>query len=256
MRQAVRDAFWEFSEPLEGYCPHMYADVKGYVTVGVGNLIDPLVYALQLPFRHRDGSLATRDEIVADWAAVKNDPKMARDGHRRAALVCRLHLAKDDIKSLVAAKLEQNWRHMRGRWSGIDEFPADAQMALCSLAWACGPGFRFTLFESALRRKDFAVMATECGLQEKSNPGVRPRNARNRRLLQNAAVVVKDGLDADVLYWPQALVSREADTDPPPALESDELDGDEPTRIVTFDVVHPDVPVRGHENDDEPPDAA
>jgi GH24 family phage-related lysozyme (muramidase) len=260
MRQAVRDAWWDFSEPLEGYVPHMYADVKGLITTGVGNLIDPLVYALQLPWKRGDGSAATRDEIVADWAAVKNDPRMARDGHRRAALVTRLRLTKDDIKALVAAKVEQNWRHMRSRWGVIDEFPADGQLGLCSMAWAVGPAFRWPMFEAALKRKDFAVMATECTLQEKGNPGVRPRNVYNRRLFLNAAAVTVDGLDADRLYFPEALISRTAETPlPPPPLESGDLDEEDvPTRVIDItDIVHPDVPVRGFpEPPDEPPDAA
>ncbi len=98
-------------------------------------------------------------------------------------------------------------------------------------------------------------------MQEKGNPGVRPRNIYNRRLFLNAAAVVGDGLDAERLYFPQALVSRTAVTPiPPPPLESDELDEDAvPTRIIDVsDIVHPDVPIRGFpEPDDEPPpDAA
>jgi len=40
----------------------MYVDVKGLVTTGIGNLIDLLSAALELPFHHNDGTPVTPGE--------------------------------------------------------------------------------------------------------------------------------------------------------------------------------------------------
>lgn len=41
MYPSVTSFFRVFNEPLEGVVAYMYLDIKGLVTVGVGNLIDP-----------------------------------------------------------------------------------------------------------------------------------------------------------------------------------------------------------------------
>jgi len=40
MHTSIRNYFIKFNEPIEGRVTHMYLDVKGLVTIGVGNLID------------------------------------------------------------------------------------------------------------------------------------------------------------------------------------------------------------------------
>lgn len=40
MHPSVRHYFVKFNEPIEARIPYMYLDIKGLVTVGVGNLID------------------------------------------------------------------------------------------------------------------------------------------------------------------------------------------------------------------------
>ena len=38
MHMSVRNYFIKFNEPIEKRVPYMYLDVKGLVTIGVGNL--------------------------------------------------------------------------------------------------------------------------------------------------------------------------------------------------------------------------
>ena len=40
MHASVRDYFIEFNEPIENRVPYMYLDIKGLVTIGIGNLFD------------------------------------------------------------------------------------------------------------------------------------------------------------------------------------------------------------------------
>src|SRR5713226_1332348 len=81
MFTSVQTAFRAFSEQFEGCVPHMYLDIKGLVTVGVGNLVDPVGLAQALPFRFKNkpgiaspGAPATADQIAAEWQKLKNNP--------------------------------------------------------------------------------------------------------------------------------------------------------------------------------------
>ena len=51
MRAAVRTSFRAFNAKYEGTVNFMYVDVKNLVTIGVGNLIDPISLAVNLPFK-------------------------------------------------------------------------------------------------------------------------------------------------------------------------------------------------------------
>lgn len=220
----MRDAFVGFSAGFEGVVRWMYLDVLGLVTVGIGNLIDPLPAVLP-PFRRADGELATRDEIVAEWRRVKVHPTAARQGYRVLEHVTTLRLDDDGIAQVVGGRLSLNDTYLAKRFRCVrhddcrdvpalgevcdaysyNAWPADAQLATLSMAWACGPAFRFPRLEAALLGGSFDVAANECKMNEAGNPGLKPRNAANRTLYQNAARVVAQGLDPEVLYFPTAL---------------------------------------------------
>jgi len=250
MRDAVRDAFYRFNAPMEGEVPHLYVDVKNLVSIGVGALVDPLALALHLPLKRADGSLATREEIITDWNAVKNGPDFARLGYRAAAKVVKLHLEPLDLEQLLLGKLAQNDAYLAHRFSasnngnelGFEAWPADAQLGAHSLSWACGPAFKFPNLEAALRVMDFETSAIECFMpEEKTISGLRPRNRANKLLFQNAAIVLAEHLDPDVLYWPRDLtkpsVDPQADTEPVPSV-----------KVVDQPIVHPRVPL-GEDDD-------
>ena len=70
MHPAILAAWQTFNTPIEGMVPFMYLDTKGLVTIGMGNLIDPISVAVTLPFKKRGktgpanaGKPATRAEI-------------------------------------------------------------------------------------------------------------------------------------------------------------------------------------------------
>jgi hypothetical protein len=66
----------------------MYLDIKGLVSIGIGNLIDPINLAMDLPFVHKDdiNVAASTDEIETEWQTVKGRQDLAPRGH----LVVRL----------------------------------------------------------------------------------------------------------------------------------------------------------------------
>lgn len=218
MRQAVHDAWHEFSEPLEGRVKYMYLDSAkptGLVTVGVGNLIDPLSEALRLPFRHRDGSPATRSEITAVWLRVKG-LEANKDKHISQRSDASLILTEDDIDALVASRIASNEVELRRFFPGWDEWPADAQLGIMSWCWAVGPRSPYPRMFAALRDGDFERSATEVTVTPERGT-VMLRNERNRICLNNAARVVQHGLDPAELYWPRPLEAEFGAPEPPEA---------------------------------------
>ena len=207
MHQAVKDIFPSFSKEFEGRISHFYLDVKGLVTIGVGNLVDPVELALTLPLQRKDtGRPATRSEIMEEWSKVKANKALAQRGHLAAAKVTALALSDSAIDELVSRKFEEFARHIRRHYTEIDQYPADAQLALMSMAWAMGPDFprSWPRFSVLVLNRDWASAAAGCKMREAGNPGLVPRNAENKKLFENAALVVRQGLDKSQLFGKHA----------------------------------------------------
>ncbi len=214
MYQSVRDAFYDFNAPLEGVITWMYLDIKGFVTIGVGNLIDPINQALALPFEYEDEpeSFVTSDEIREAWETVKSNQSLRFEGTKAFKDLNNLRLSEAAIRSLVDSRLTANETFLKGAFPDFENFPADAQLGLLSIAWAMGAGFakKFPKFRSACISQDWDTAAAECSISEVGNPGVIPRNKANRTLFSNAARVVElsesYGYQLDTLYYPTIIL--------------------------------------------------
>ena len=205
---SVLAAFQQFSGNFEGNAlPYMYTDVKGLVTTGTGNLIDPIGAALTLPWRRPDGSLASQAEVIAAWTTVKN----AWPGVQSTACasLTNLRLDKAGLDALVAKQLKVNDAYLQQRYPGYSKWPADAQLALHSRTWAAGPGVHSPAFDAAVNRPkpDFVTAATQIHLNDAGNPGLVPRNAANKQLMLNAAEVQAKGASPSTLYYPGPVVT-------------------------------------------------
>ena len=220
MYSAIQSSFPAFSKQFEGRVPYMYVDVRQLVTVGVGNLIDPVQAAQALPFRFKNkpgistpGSPATPDQIAEEWQAIKNNLSLATRGHTACEPITQLELSDDAIDTLILNRLTQNESFLkRQQWfQGFDTWPADAQLALLSMAWAMGPGGpgNFPHFRAACQNLDFSAAAAECKMSEAGNPGLIPRNQANVTLFSNAAIVLANEAQSSfqraTLYYPRAL---------------------------------------------------
>lgn len=194
---SVAAAFVAFSTPLEGVEHAMYADIRGLVTTAIGCLADPIELALAMPWVRADGSPATRDEVAADWHAVKGRPELARLGARAAEPCTTVRLTDEGVARVVGQRLDATVAALARRFPELPEWPADAQLAVLSLAWACGAGFAYPKLEACLRRRDFAGAALECDIR--GNPR---RSAAQRQLLLEAHQVADEGGDPSVLRWP------------------------------------------------------
>lgn len=186
----VEANWFDWSARFEGVVEHFYADIRGLVTVGVGNLVDPVALALVLPMRRlSDKALATPDEIRSEWLRVKNDPEAARLGAGYSKPRAKLYLPDLDIRALVDTKLQEVASKLTERFPALPDMRADVQVVLCSMAWAMGTGFprKFPKFSACIDRQDWRGAAEECKIRETDNPGVKGRNRANRAHLLAAA---------------------------------------------------------------------
>jgi hypothetical protein len=220
MLPVVQETFRVFNTKFEGCIPFMYLDIKGLVTVAVGNLVDPVELAKALPFRFKDkpgidapGTQAMPDQIAAEWQRLKSNPSLAREGHTACEPITDLELGDDAIDSLIADRITRSQTFLkRQQWfADFDSWPADAQLGLLSMAWAMGPAGpgNFPKFRAACQNFDFNAAAAECKMDETGNPGLIPRNQANFALFSNAAFVLSEKDDSNLqrsnLYYPRIL---------------------------------------------------
>lgn len=213
MFPSVQSAFRAFNTEFEGCIPSMYLDIDGLVTVGVGNLVDPVELAQGLPFRFKNGSPATQADIAAEWRTLKSDPELANRGYQACELITQLELSDDSISCLILERLTTNESFLKRQpwFQKFETWPADAQLGLLSMAWAMGPAGpgEFPLFRTACQKPDFRAAAAECKMDETGNPGLIRRNVANHTLFSNAAIVLagadQDSFRFSELYYPRAL---------------------------------------------------
>jgi hypothetical protein len=219
MRQSVRDVWLTFNNPLEGRVHWMYLDVKGLVSTAVGILIDASRTPLQAPteeerevshrmarrfaWRREDGTLADDQEIDDEWDSVKSMMEFASHGGGTFESRTTLRLTDDEVDRIVFDKLDEMEGVLTSRpeFAGFADFPADAQLGLLSMSWGMGPMFRFPRFQAFVASGDWAGAATECRFSPEIGTIV-TRNDHDQQLFRNAAAVVDNGLDPDVLVWP------------------------------------------------------
>lgn len=208
MWPSVANAFFGFSTKFEGRISYMYTDSKGYVTTGIGNLIENIASAslspsaLALPWKHSNGALATSDEIEAEFSKMKAAwPKVQSVGCKSIAT---LFLDDSAINSLVQGQMQADAAQLAKSFPAYATMPADSQLGLHSMAWAMGAGFApgFPQFTKAVNAGQFGTAAPLSQISSKGNPGIIPRNVANALLFNNAQAVIDNGLDPSVLYYP------------------------------------------------------
>jgi len=197
MWDAVSQTFVSFSEPLAGKVLWMHQDERGLVSIGIGNLVDPVELAVALPERgapyydkYDPAPPVTEAQIGAYWERGKHDPVLM--GNWRASeAVTRLRINEDSLTVLVGRQIAEYEDHMSGQvaeFANFPNWPADAQLGLLSMAWAMGPAFasggRWPKFRAACANEDWFGAAANCHMV---NDWLVKRNAVNRGLFRNAA---------------------------------------------------------------------
>jgi hypothetical protein len=250
MRQSVKDIFFDFSVGHEGFTPFPYADILNLVTTGIGNKIDngktclpnglkavqcarlnnvvsaaAMEPALRLPWKQRApgwtsknplaGDLVSPSEVSDAWIKVKRQNEVVPDFSQRGggsyAGLTDITLDMDGLKTLFSSTLTDFENKIRGRNPNWESWPADAQLAVLSMAWAMGPYFtdKFKAMKIALDRGDFASAGAQSHFigGDTAPTGKLSRNQENVIMFKNAADAVKGGADLSQLFFPGTSVT-------------------------------------------------
>jgi GH24 family phage-related lysozyme (muramidase) len=169
----------------EGYTENMYVDTRGFVTVGIGNMLPSAEAAKKLPFIDaKTGKPATPEQIEAAFAAVARMRKgMSADKYAAATT---LRLPESTVRQLASDRLKNEFLPaLRRMFPGFDSFPASAQQALVDMAYNLGTGglAKFKNLRAACEAGDWARAATECS-RSTSRPA---RNEWTRQMFLEAA---------------------------------------------------------------------
>lgn len=202
MKQAVIDAFLAWTEKFESFLTWFYLDVKGFVTIGYGNLVDPISAISGLMFVNADGSPASAVQVQGAWQAVKRLQGLAPEGGGTFERFTSVRATRDSINALCGAKLALIAKHVRAYFPGWDDFPADGQLLICSMCWAMGDGAlaHWPHFVAAVNAGDWLAVATphgtpaSCQMSEVGqNASFKRRNAANLALATSAHFAALNG---------------------------------------------------------------
>jgi len=233
MHTSVRNYFIKFNVPIEGRVTHMYLDINGLVTIGVGNLIDVetgsadkiLTEIKALPFVLKKGANigkpASPADIEAEWKLVKGTQEWKNHKASQFAGITNLELQEEAIIALALKKadvMEKELKH-HAAFRDFDQWPADAQLGVLSMAWALGTTKLrngWPSFNAACQKQDFDAAVKQCEISAVGNSILELRNDENKKLFNNAAAVrASDGKNLAeniqqrrTLYYPRTLLKK------------------------------------------------
>jgi GH24 family phage-related lysozyme (muramidase) len=253
MYPSVLTAMPRLNKPLEGFVLWPYQDILGLVTIGVGCLIESQNSAdraaLALPLPWVGGP--TAQTIRQEFAKVDAYPKAMHFNQYRNA--CSLRLTEEGVDELLELRAHQFEATLIKGFPGWNDWPADAQLGVLAIAWACGPGFwvQFKNFREYANKRDWTNAARCAAIRTAGNPGVVPRNAQVALCLANSAEIDSpDGYGTPALYWPGHVASAvPPDTDPRAIPLSVQAAAAADAAMARWDIAHTGLTGHAHELD-------
>jgi GH24 family phage-related lysozyme (muramidase) len=158
----------------EGCILYLYCDLKGFVTVGIGNLVRSPDHAASLPFEHDDGAQATSDEKRSAYIAVQDAflPGLLAKSY---AHLTTIRMTLDFAGSLLERRLNEEFIPALARiFHGIDSWPMEASRAVVDMAYSLGINglvSGYPKFVEACYARDWTACACEC---HRAKPGENP----------------------------------------------------------------------------------
>ena len=183
----------------EGVVPWMYLDIRGYVTIGVGNLVPTVEAACGLPlWNHAAERRASTAEIVRSFVAVQAmRAGMAAENYR---LSPRLEMSAEDIDIMLRQRIGGEFLPGLAKlFPGFDGFPGPARSALMDMAFNLGLGReatadhaatglrQFSRLRAAVAARDWARASGEC---RRSSSRTERNEWCRRKFLEAAAPAV------------------------------------------------------------------
>lgn len=179
LKQRLREA--------EGVVPCLYLDKDGFVTVGVGHLVDSPDEASALGFKKPDSDSTDEEDIHWEYYSVQEMTPGQLPKYYLERTVLRL--SDDAISSLLDRDLEEEVTLLAKAIAGFEKFPESAREALLDMAFQCGVyglEHKFPRMMLAVGARDWNTCATECHRPDAQES----RNAATVALFKQAATEV------------------------------------------------------------------
>jgi hypothetical protein len=220
MRDAVRDAFPDYTVTREGRVKCMYLDSEGVVSAGIGFALERAADALELAWLVDGLTPASPSDVTNEWRKVSGLP-MRGQSWKDFLVVTSLRATDASIDDLFARKMARAELSMLGTFPTWASWCADAQFASLSYCWAMGNAWasaKFPHFASLARSGAWASAMCidpstgrrfcEMKLPPNANMSLRSRAGDAVVMFGNAAQVAARDLDPSVLYWPRCLAEE------------------------------------------------
>jgi len=174
-------------EVFEGIVPWMYLDTRGYVTVGVGEMLATAARAQSLGFVDADNEPVGADAILADYNRVLDLPPAKLAGFYRSGGSPTLPHAQ--IDSLLMEHLTHFDNQLKQQFASYSTFPDPAKLGLLDMIYNLGVTGLFKgypTFMGHVEKQDWSNAAGQC---HRNGPGL----ARNDWTKQQFLAAVANG---------------------------------------------------------------
>lgn len=134
----------------EGRRLQMYLDTVGVCTIGVGHALFAPASCHQIPFWRSTNELATRDEILAEYDAVKRKIRSAK-----------LLVSYETTNHLLLSDLRRFEVVVCNTFPDYQKYPQSVQVGLFDLCFNLGSFVHFPRFSHAVKAGNWATAAAE-----------------------------------------------------------------------------------------------
>jgi GH24 family phage-related lysozyme (muramidase) len=185
---------------FEGTVGYMYLDTRGFVTVGLGNMLKTVDAATELPFMvvatNKPPVPATKAQIAAAYQKVSN--LAASMGRRFYKLDPSIELTDAEVISGAIKSLKKEFvKPLQGHFPDFDNFPCAARRVLIDMAYNAGVGGTLKLrgVRHAVEHRDWAELAQHCEFHTKASSAqtkAQAGRAKWRRTLLSEAILEEE----------------------------------------------------------------
>ena len=150
-------------EIFEGIVPWMYLDTRGFVTVGVGEMLATPARAQSLGFVDADNNAVSPDQILAEYNRVLSLPPEKTAAIYRASRSPTLPHAS--IDSLLMDHLTFFDRQLSQQFADYSSFPDVAKLGLLDMIYNLGTTGLFKGYPTLMglvQKQDWSNAANQC----------------------------------------------------------------------------------------------
>lgn len=172
--------------PSEGNISHLYLDVNGFVTVGIGNMLPDAESACALRFVRNGKPTEEVDnaEITNGWIRVRQAQKGFVASSYRP--LTDFHLPEQEIARLFRRRVDEFVAQLTHYFPLFGDFPPTAQLGILDMAFNLGSralATKWPHFSYAVQTQNWPAAAEHCRRPQSHDA----RNAAVKELFLTAA---------------------------------------------------------------------